>query len=42
MAYNLLHSVAENPSQTNFILYVGKEHMLPVTQQVANFINNPD
>lgn len=42
MAYNLLKNVAENPGQTNFILYVGKEHMMPVTQQVANFINKPD
>ncbi len=41
MAHNLLRVVADNPGQENFILFVGKEHLLPVAKQVADFFANP-
>jgi hypothetical protein len=41
MAHNLLRVVAENPGQENFILFVGKEHLLPVAKQIADFFANP-
>jgi hypothetical protein len=42
MAYNLLHAVTENPGQQNFVAFVGKEHLFPVTKQISDFLNNPE
>lgn len=41
MAHNLLSAVAENPGQENFVLFVGNEHLLPVTKQLADFMKEP-
>jgi hypothetical protein len=41
MAHNLLRVVAENPGQENFLLFVGKDHLLSVAKQVADFVGNP-
>ena len=41
MAHNLLQVVATNPGQESFILACGRDHMLPVTKQVSDFLTNP-
>jgi len=41
MAHNLLDVVAANPGQESFILACGRDHMLPVTKQISDFLAKP-
>jgi hypothetical protein len=41
MAHTILKKAMENPTEKNLVAYVSKDHLIPVTKQVAEFINNP-
>lgn len=41
MAYNILNKAMQNPSQQNFVAFVGREHLLSVAKHLSAFIQDP-
>ena len=42
MAYRILKQALDNPEQEKFVAFVGKEHLIPVAQQISFFLGNPE
>ncbi|CDW77264.1 UNKNOWN [Stylonychia lemnae] len=40
IAYSILRTMVELPKEQNFVVYVGNDHLLGVTKQMVNFLNN--
>jgi hypothetical protein len=39
MAYHILKEAVENPDQKSFVAFLGRNHLMPVAKQIANFLN---
>ena len=42
MAYRILKQAVDNPAQEKIVAFVGKDHLMPVVQQLSNFLNDPE